>query len=424
MVKNFTMAEQVSQKTTENASNEEALQVSVKLEGAKELEEAIGKFTTAINESAKPKAILSNTEASQKVEESKEVKEQKRFERISEFIRTMHGFKEDISSSVAAGALGQVWQPDMIVLPLALPANLRRFVQVKEIPKGSKQVNFTTITTVAFGSLTEDTSPADVSQTIAEISIAPTETGSKQRVSYITMESATPDVVEAVERSFQAAALIDEDTQILTATEAANNAKGPVDYPSTAGVVFSGGGSADTIVAYNSSASALSDTSLVAADTFKPSCLAEAFTLIQEQGYALNPGDLVAVLHPVQYQALLENSAISQYLYFGSVGPIQQGVIPQVYGIDLIRSTAVPTSNNGASPAVTTYHAQVFMKTSFKGDQPAALGVGGAVAMGISRDLLVELWRRPDERDLWIIASHRIAVGVLQPLAIAGIHTC
>ena len=402
---------------------EEQLQVQVELKGAKELEEAIGKFSKTLEEQVKPKALLSNTEGTQKIEESKEVKERKRYERIAEFIRTMHGFKEDISSSVAAGALGQVWQPDMIVLPLALPANLRRFVQVKEIPKGSKQVNFTTITTATFASLTEDTSPTDVSQTIAEISIAPTETGSKQRVSYITMESATPDVVEAVERSFQAAALIDEDSQILTATEAANNAKGPVDYPSTAGVVFSGGSGGDTIVPYNTSSSALTDTLLLATDTMKPSCIAEAFTLIQEQGYALNPGDLVCVMHPVQYQALLENTAISQYLYFGSVGPVQQGVIPQVYGIDLIRSGEVPTSNNGGSPAVPTYHAQVFMKTSFKGDQPGALGVGGAVAMGISRDLLVELWRRPDERDLWIIASHRIAVGVLQPLAVAGIHT-
>jgi hypothetical protein len=411
---------------TKEKTTEEPISVSVKLEGAKELEEAIGKFSRTLDEQAKPKALLSSTEATQKVEESKEVREAKRFERIAEFLRSNVGglVREDISSTVAAGALGQIWDPDMIVLPIALPSNLRRFVQVKEIQKGNKQINFTTINFQAFGSLTDDTSPADESQTITEISVTPTETGQKQRVSYITMESASADVVQAVERSMQAAALLDEDSQILSALEAANNAKGPADYPSTAGIVFSGGGSADTTVPYNSQSTAIVDTSLVAADTFKPSCLAEAFTLIQEQGYALNPGDLVAVLHPVQYQSLLENSAISQYMLFGSVGPIQQGVIPQVYGIDIVRSSYVATSNNGASPPVTTYHAQVFMKTSFKGDQPGALGVGGAVAMGISRDLLVELWRRPDERDLWIIASHRIAVGILQPLAVAAIHTC
>jgi hypothetical protein len=219
--------------------------------------------------------------------------------------------------------------------------------------------------------------------------------------------------------------LIDEDTQILNAFEATNNAQASNGkYPASAGIVMSGGASADTTYQYGTQSSAISDTSLGASDTFKPSCLADAFTLIQEQGYALNPGDLVAVLHPVQYQSLLESSAINQYLYFGSVGPIQQGVIPQVYGIDLVRSNAVPTSNNGATPALTTYHAQVFMKTSFKGDQPAALGVGGSAGLAVNRQLLIELWRRPDERDLWIIASHRIAVGVLQPLACASIHTC
>lgn len=406
------------------AGSSETQEVKVLLEGGKELQESIKELKTVLDGAVKPKAILSSTEAAQKVEEGAEVKERKRFERVAQWLNanTGHYMKEDISASAASGALGQVWQPDMIVLPLALPANLRRFVQVKEIPKGAKQVNFTTITTAAFGSLTDDTSPGDVSQTIVEISATPAETGAKQRVSYITMESATPDVVEAVERSFQAAALIDEDSIILTAVEATNNLQGPVHYPASAGIVYSGGGSADTIVAYNTQTGAIVDTSLVAADTFKPSCLAEAFTLIQEQGYALNPGDLVAVLHPVQYQALLENTAISQYLYFGSIGPIQQGVIPQVYGIDIVRSGEVPQSTNGSS--VPTYHAQVFMKASFKGNQPAGLGVGGAVGMGISRDLLVELWRRPDERDLWLIASHRIAAVVLQPLACASIHTC
>lgn len=402
---------------------DEPLQVSVKLEGAKELEEAIGKFSKTLQESTgKPKAILSQTEGTQKVEESREVNERKRFERIANYLQGIRT-KEDISSSVAAGALGQVWQPDMIVLPLALPANLRRFVQVKEIPKGSKQVNFTTITTAAWAALTEDTAPSDVTQTITEIQIAPTETGVKQRVSYITMESATPDVVEAVERSFQAGALIDEDSQIITALETQNNS-GSYDGSTTAGVIFANSASGGMLINTPTNNSGGADSGIGATYVFAPIFLAESLTLVQSQGYAVNPGDLVAVLHPVQYQDLLASTAINQYLYFGSVGPIQQGVVPQVYGIDIVRSSKIPTGSGSGSPAAVVYHAQIFMKTSFKGDQPGALGVGGSVGMGISRDLLVELWRRPDERDLWIIASHRIAVGVLQPLSIVSIHSC
>ncbi len=376
--------------------------ISIKLEGVKELESAISKMTSVVSESSRPKsqAIL-NTEAGQSVEDAV-VKERLRLDRIARYMQSFsHALQEDITSTGATGALGQVWQPNMIVLPTDLPANLRRFVQVKEIGRGSKQVNFTSITTPAFASLTEDTAPTDVTQTITEISVTPAETGAKQRVSYITMESATPDVVQAVERAFQAAALIDEDNTILAALDGAS--------ASDAGTVFAGG--------------VTSEASLTSSDTMTGSLMANAMALIQEKGYSLNPGDLVCVMHPVQYQGLLADTHINQYLYFGSVGPIQQGVVPQVYGVDVVRSTKVPTGTGSGSPVPTTYHAQVFLKASAKGDANG-LGVGGAVGLGISRDLMVETWRKIDERDLYIVASHRIAAGILQPNAAARILTC
>ena len=390
-------------KVIEQAVPEGTQQISIKLEGVKELESAIGKMAGLVSEASKPKpqAILGNTEAGQSVEDAV-VKEKARLERIARYMQSFsHALQEDITSSGASGALGQVWQPNMIVLPTDLPANLRRFVQVKEIARGSKQVNFTSITTPAFASLTEDTAPTDVTQTITEISVTPAETGAKQRVSYITMESATPDVVQAVERAFQAAALIDEDNTILAALDGAS--------ASDAGTVFAGG--------------VTSEASLTSADTMTGSLLANAMSLIQEKGYSLNPGDLVCAMHPVQYQGLLADTHINQYLYFGSVGPIQQGVVPQVYGVDIVRSTKVPTGTGSGSPVPTTYHAQVFLKASAKGDANG-LGVGGAVGLGISRDLMVETWRKIDERDLYIVASHRIAAGILQPNAAARILSC
>ncbi len=389
-----------------NDSAQTKADYTVELKGIAELDAAIGKLGSLITEASKtketpkPQALVSGTEAGQAVEESKEVKEHKRFQNIARQMRAMALVKEDIPSSGATGALGQIWSPDMIVLPPDLPANLRRFVQVKEIPKGSKQINFTTITTAEFASLTEDTAPTDVTQTINEISATPTETGAKQRVSYVVMESATPDVVQAVERSFQAAALIDEDSTILTALDSATPA-----------------------ATLYGDESVTAESSITSSMTFKGARLASALREIQKKGYAVNPGDIVACLHPVQYDSLLKDTAISQYLYFGSAGPIQQGVVPQVYGVDVVRSTKVPTGTGSGSPAITTYHAQAFLKASYKGTNPGGIGVGGAVSLGISRDLMVEVWRRIDERDFYIVASHRVAAAVLQPNAFVRILT-
>ncbi|HZW58249.1 MAG TPA: hypothetical protein VFF30_18315 [Nitrososphaerales archaeon] len=387
----------------ESAPSTAPISVSVKLEGVEEFKQTIHTFGQSLKELTplpKPNSKISGTEQTVGTPvEDHAVKETARFQRIAAFMRSMINVQEDIATSGASGALGQIWSPTMIVLPPDLPANLRRFVQVKEIPKGSKQVNFTTITTPAFASLTEDTAPSDVSQTISEISVTPSETGCKQRVSYQVMESATPDVVQAVERAFQAAALIDEDSTILTALDGATPA--------------------DTLYGDESVSG---ESSITSSMTFAAKRLASALREIQKKGYSIGPGDLVACLHPVQYDALLKDTAISQYLYFGSVGPIQQAVIPQVYGVDVVRSTKVPTGTGAGSPAITTYHAQVFLKASAKGD-PNGLGVGGTAALGISRDLMIETWRKIDERALYIVASHRVACGILQPNALVHVYT-
>ena len=398
--KSETMSAQESTQVKESVSSQ-TQSITVRLEGASEIKQAAETLVNAVKESQTPRphAKVSGTEATQAVEETFAVKEKTRLDSIARILRAMVNVKEDIASSGASGALGQVWSPDMIVLPADLPANLRRFVQVKEIPKGSKQVNFTTITTPAFASLTEDTAPSDISQTISEISVTPSETGAKQRVSYQVMESATPDVVQAVERAFQAAALIDEDSTLLTALDGATPA--------------------DTLYGDES---VTAEASITSSMTFAAKRLASAMREIQKKGYSLSPGDLIAVLHPVQYDALLKDTAISQYLYFGSAGPIQQGVIPQVYGVDVVRSTKVPTGTGAGSPAITTYHAQVFLKASAKGD-PNGLGVGGTAALGISRDLMIETWRKIDERALYIVASHRVAAGVLQSNALVHVYT-
>jgi hypothetical protein len=387
-----------------SSSSSSSTPVTVKLD-ASEFKEVVSSLSQLMTSNAKesagtphPKALVSATEADsggvKPVEESK-VMEKKRYERIWQLLK---GVKEDISSSVAAAALGQEWLPDAIVLPSDLPANLRQFSQVQIIPKGAKQVNWVTVTTPAFGALTEDTNPTDVSQTIAGVSATPTETGAKQRVSYITMESSTPDLVAAIERAFLRASLIDEDAQILTALDAA-----------TPAATLYGDETVN------------SESQITSSMTFAAKRLASALREITRKGYVVMPGDAVAVLHPVQYDALLKDSNITQYLYFGSTGPIQAGTIPQVYGVNVVRSTKVPTGSGSGSPPITTYHAQVFLKPSYQGAD--GIGAGGTVGLGISRDLLVETWRNIYERALYIVASHRIAAAVLQPNSLVHVYT-
>ncbi len=156
--------------------------------------------------------------------------------------------------------------------------------------------------------------------------------------------------------------MLDEDAQILAALDSA-----------TPAATYYGG-------------TATAENQLTSSMAFASSLLAEAFTAVQQKGYALNPGDLLCVMHPVQYQALLQDSHINQDLYYGSTGPIQQGVVPQVYGIDIVRSTKVPNGTGAGSPPATTYHAQVFLKATGKAD-PNSLGVGGAASLGVSREL-------------------------------------
>ena len=336
------------------------------LRSDKRLAKALGFKTSDIK--PKPKAV------------KKTIQKESYYSRLAKGLRVL---KEDITSSGASGALGQVWNPNMIVLPTDLPANLRRFVQVKEIPKGAKQVNFSTITTPAFASMIEDTAPSDVSQTIAEVSAVPAENGVKQRISYSVMESATPFVAEAIEKAFQAAALTDEDGTILSALDAASS--------TDAGTIFSGGATSESNVSVS----------------FAPNFLVYSIGLIGSKGYDIHPGDLVCVMHPVQFQSLL-TWGYQSYMAYGSTVPMQKGLLKQMFGIDIVLSTKIPTGI-GSGGAV-TYHAQVFLKAS-------------AVGLGVSRELLIERWRKIDERDLYVLATHRVAAGIIQPGACVRIIT-
>ena len=297
--------------------------------------------------------------------------------------------KEAIDATSASDALGQLWQPDVITLPAGLKAGLRQFSKVVEIPKGADRVNFTRVSTPSFAALSEGSVPEDAAQTVDKITVIPTERGAKQRISYSVIESSAPDIVDAIERSFLEAAVLDEDEEILGKLDAL----APEDMAS---VIYGDG-------------SVSSESDITSGMTFRAKRISEAVMAISREGYGIEPGSLVAVLSPKQYQDLLEDSDVKAAMQYGALKGLDSGVVGRLYGVDLAVSTKVPTGSGSGTPAITTYHSFVFKK--------------GAVGLGISRNLQIETDRRIGERMLWIVGSHRIASAVLEPKAVVKIVT-
>jgi N4-gp56 family major capsid protein len=352
------------------AAAEEKME-EVSMEQAKEAK-------TEARESVKPR--VPTTEETPSIVESKPDPK----ERYARILESLNRVKEAITSQQAADAISQIWKPDMIILPAGLAAKLRKHTEVVEIPRGADRVHFTRITTPTFAPLTEGQAPSDASQTIDKIAVVPVERGAKQSISYTVLESAKPDVIEAVERSLQQAALLDEDAMILSTLD----------------------NTADIATIYGGDATAEGEVD--PSDRFTPDLIPKALKLLQENGYSAEPGDNVLVISPKQYHDLVTNPTIVAAMQFGKLGGLEQGVVGTLYGVDIVVSSKVPTGT-GAN-GTTTYHAFLFRKQE-------------AVGLGISRDLLIETFRDISRRAIDIVASHRIAAAVKQPKAVVKIVT-
>jgi len=69
--------------------------------------------------------------------------------------------------------------------------------------------------------------------------------------------------------------------------------------------------------------------------------------------YGLNPSDLLLVLSPSSYNALILETEVEDASSFGRPGTLQTGVLPRVYGITVIPTAEIPNvmSDNGAQLA-------------------------------------------------------------------------
>ena len=305
-----------------------------------------------------------------------------RFERIAGLLR------EALKSSDAAAAIPTAWVPEVVRKPAGLIANLgdvvRSYPQLKGRP-GDK-VKVPKLASVEFVSLTEGEAPTEPSLTLDGIDITLNEYGQLISITYSILEDMSPDIVSAIEEMFVEAAKLKEDEVILSKLEA-------VGADELAAVLYAGGKS--------------SEADLTAQDILTPDLIAKAMGAILAKGYVVRPGLLTLVVHPKQYQDLVQNAQFTNAAAWGGPEVVRTGRLTQYMGVNIVVSTKVPTGQS--ADGTTTYHAFVLHRD--------------AVALAYKRDLTIEQERDIAARVLKIMATHRFGAEVVLPDAIVKVIT-
>jgi len=305
-----------------------------------------------------------------------------RFERIASLLR------EALKSSDAAAAIPTAWVPSITRKPAGLVANLgdvvRSYPQLKGRP-GDK-VRVPRLAGVEFSALTEGEAPTEPSLVLDGVEIALEEYGQLISITYSILEDMSSDIVAAIEDMFVEAAKLKEDEVILSRLE-------EVSSDELAAIIIAGGKT--------------SEAELTASDVLTPELIAKAIGAVLAEGYLVRPGDLTLVVHPKQYQDLLQNAQFTNAAALGSAEVVRTGRLTQYMGINIVVSTKTPMSTS--SDGTTTYHAFVFHKD--------------AVALAYKRDLTIEQERDIAARVLKLMATHRFGVKVVLPNAVVKLIT-
>ncbi|MBI2184224.1 MAG: hypothetical protein HYU39_04610 [Thaumarchaeota archaeon] len=291
---------------------------------------------------------------------------------------------EALSTSTSGAGLGVQGVSPIIVVPNSLIANLRDMVNWVDIPRGADRARWATVKVASAGALSENTEPSEASQTLTSVDGQPSPRGLQQSVSYeLEQKSVGGSMIQAVVESYRLSYL--EDIDNLVASEA-NGASGI----------------AKTLYG-DESVSAEAD--ITSSMTFAPARIATSIKEITSQGYT--PDNLIAVLHPVQFDALLKHADVRQAHIFGEKVQIT-GILPSLYGVEVRRSGKLSTGTGSAS--TTTYRAFVCKKS---------VTLGAAA----SRDLQIETFRDIRKNQTVIKGHWDVAVKTIEPKSLVKIVT-
>jgi len=137
---------------------------------------------------------------------------------------------------------------------------------------------------------------------------------------------------------------------------------------------------------------------------FDADWVAEGIRAFEEAGKDVEPGDLVLVLTPAQYEALVKDIAGSLGLSFARPDIIQKGRLTEFMGVEIrvVGKDIMPGS-------ATNEYAVMFFKNR--------------VVFAPKRAIRIESERMPQERRTWLVGTHAAACGVPDPKVCLRITT-
>lgn len=128
--------------------------------------------------------------------------------------------------------------------------------------------------------------------------------------------------------------------------------------------------------------------------------------------YGLNPSDLLLIVNPKDYNALILETEVEDASSFGRPGTLQTGVLPRVYGITVIPTAEIPNTYNAGA-------------TDMGG---GALSIACLVHkpswfVGVKRGFTVETDQNKINQTNQVIASYRRDFKPLEDPAVGRVHS-
>lgn len=251
-----------------------------------------------------------------------------------------------------------VWTTEVYPIPPALPVDLTKYVEVKQLRRGEAKAKFYKIASLAFSQLTEGAAPSEASQAISVIEVVPTEFGAVQGITDTQLEQAEVDLIATIERTMKDAAWKTLNDLIIDA----------VDSPDVTNVVYGG--------------AAASESEITSQDVMTLDLVMRAKQKILSSKIAVAPGDLVLVLHPKQYYDLLNDAKLFNVIAH-EPSTVFKDALEMVLGCEIVISDQVNTGSGSGD--LTTYHAILFKKAE-------------AVGLAVERELRIEAQRQAPQR--------------------------
>jgi hypothetical protein len=317
---------------------------------------------------------------------------------------------ENIATTTTGAAISSTRMNPALVVPSNLSALLRDTFLFQELETGTNQALFQTTTAWTMAALTQNTAPSDMSVTLTAPTITTAERGGVLPISFKAERQLIGGILAAEILAARLGELYDEDYLAVGAGQAFESAtlntgatvpNGATSLYGTGNIIYGTGVATESVV--------------TSSMPMTGATLADAQATIKLNGYA--PDNLVCVMDPVQFRALLKDTTyLNRLISFGpgtdpSQSYLAQGVIPEIDGIEIRQSTlTVNRASGSGSPATTTHHAWVYKK-------------GLAVGMAASRDLMIETFRDIQKRNTVVSAHYDMGVGVIHPGALVELVT-